>query len=499
MTNSRQNFEITDDQLALEFIEDIFLDSISYEDHQKILELINTQNVAELKIFLKKFDFNIFDSIAKDNLINPIFYAIDNEKLQSIKALIEFFGVDEFLKQKFGSKKLNPIFYTLNKNKSNVMAVLLPYIDQQTLLNMSDISGKKLLYRAFAISRQHIFFEDQSNIKLILKKICGDDGMLDIKLSQLALFYEVYSFLRLGYTKNSYPEFSSLFYQSKKNLEELLTSKESKIFKEVYQKVIDHLDTTLPIKTYTQDQENLYIYSSELLYHESYFVFHVNQENNQIVAVSYIDGNTISPARIIQDLELCFAITKFNLPRAVNFESQDQLNQITGNFLVNYTKKILPKAFYKNFKTGNIEFCGQKFSDCIQEQSLPIRPQKRGNCVLKSSKALQRFLVSKLDPQISFEFPIPQGKQDGRKLFKAYKKELKDVAVDLLEDLSKTLRKDDIFENFLLDEKARLMQQIEEKTSLKQVQSLKRKERMQSKIKSFTPLSPQASLSCVIS
>ncbi|GDX36330.1 hypothetical protein LBMAG18_08410 [Alphaproteobacteria bacterium] len=100
MTNSRQNFEITDDQLALEFIEDIFLDSISYEDHQKILELINTQNVAELKIFLKKFDFNIFDSIAKDNLINPIFYAIDNEKLQSIKALIEFFGVDEFLKQK---------------------------------------------------------------------------------------------------------------------------------------------------------------------------------------------------------------------------------------------------------------------------------------------------------------------------------------------------------------------------------------------------------------
>ena len=499
MTNSRQNFEITDDQLALEFIEDIFLDSISYEDHQKILELINTQNVAELKIFLKKFDFNIFDSIAKDNLINPIFYAIDNEKLQSIKALIEFFGVDEFLKQKFGSKKLNPIFYTLNKNKSNVMAVLLPYIDQQTLLNMSDISGEKLLYGAFAISRQHIFFEDQSNIKLILKKICGDDGMLDIKLSQLALFYEVYSFLRLGYTKNSYPEFSSLFYQSKKNLEELLTSKESKIFKEVNDKIITHSDSAIPIKAGKQDQENLYIYSSKLENHSSYFVIHANQQNNKILAISYVDGNLTSSTNRVGDLDLCNGVIKYNLPKPVSFESQDQFTQIIDNFIANASKNKIIKFFYRTLASGNIEFCGQKFADCTQEQSLPIRPQKRGNCVLKSSKALQRFLVSKLDPQISFEFPIPQGKQDGRKLFKAYKKELKDVAVDLLEDLSKTLRKDDIFENFLLDEKARLMQQIEEKTSLKQVQSLKRKERMQSKIKSFTPLSPQASLSCVIS
>lgn len=76
--------------------------------------------------------------------------------------------------------------------------------------------------------------------------------------------------------------------------------------------------------------------------------------------------------------------------------------------------------------------------------------------------------------------------QDG----KAIKKELKDVAVDLLEDLSKTLRKDDIFENFLLDEKARLMQQIEEKTSLKSAQSLTRKERLI--FKSLKPLSSKA-------
>lgn len=495
MTNSRQNIEITDDQLALEFIQDIFLDSISYEDHKKILELIDTQNVTELKIFLKKFDFNIFDSIAKDNLINPIFYAIDNEKLQSIKALIEFFGVDEFLKQKFGSKKINPIFYTLNKNKSNVMAVMLPFVDQQTLLNMTDISDEKLLYRAFAISGQRIFFEDQSNIKLILKKIC-DDGMLDKKLSQLALFYEVYSFLRLGYTKNSYPEFSSLFYQSKKNLEELLTSKESKIFKEVNDKIITHSDSAIPIKAVKQDQENLYIYSSKLENHSSYFVIHANQQNNKILAISYVDGNLTSSTNRVGDLDLCYGVIKYNLPTAVSFESQDQFTQIIDNFIANASKNKKTNFFYRTLASGNIDFCGQKLSDCTQEQSLPIRPQKRGNCVSKSTKILQRFLSTQLDPQISFEFPIPQGKQDGRKLFKAYKKELKDVAVDLLEDLCKKLRKDDIFENFLLDEKARLMQQIEEKTSLKQVQSLKRKET--SILKSLKPLSSKAQSSCVI-
>jgi len=504
MTNSRSSLELSDDQLASDFIDDIFSDSLKSEDHQKILELIQSENVIELKIFLKKFDFNILDSIAKDNLTNPIFYAIDNDKLQSIKALIEFFGVDEFFKQKFGPDKLNPIFYSQAIHKHNAMRVLIQSIDQQTTLEMNDSHGDNLLILAFRNFQRYEFSDPykryaQHNLELILKKICGDDAMLDIKLSQLAQFYESYSYLRLGYTENSYPEIPKLYFQNKKNLEDLGLSSQVKIFKEVNDKIITHRNAPLPIKAGDQDQENLYIYSSKLKNHSSYFVIHANQQNNKILAISYVDGNSTSSANMVSDLDLCYGVIKFNLPTAVSFESQDQLTDIVDNFIANASKNKMTIIFYKNLARGNIEFCNQKFSDCIQEQSLPIRPQKRGNCILKSNKVLQRFLITKLDPQISFEYPVLEGKKDGRKLFKTYKKELKDNAIAMLEDLSQTFSKDNIFENLLLNEKAKLMKRIEEKTSIKQVQSLKRKERLQSKIKSLTPLSSKSSLSCVIS
>lgn len=480
--------------------------SLTYQDAINFMKFVEDDNVSSLKEIIKKYGENFTKPVSYKGQYDPIFYSIYHEKILSLSLLIEVYGKDRFLRQQdyknflspiffsiFHDKtlaldlmikslgceevldlqnpqdKLTPIFFALMNSSKDSFKVLLNYYDPKNLITLCDIDDENLIF--FALKKFNDFIysiekkkASRENLELLLKKVFGDDIDIEKKLSKLQEFYRSYCYLRLGYTFRDFPLEEYVLLNTRKELEELSISRESKIYKEISKKIIEHLDTVKPLKIDGKNPENLYIFLSNLRDHSSYFIFHTNPENNKILALSYVDGNDLMPeTRFSVERKLIYGINKFILDQPVDFHGDEQLNAIIDEFIAKSSYKQIAKIFLNNLASGDIKFFDQKLVGCRQEYSIRIVEQSRGNCVLKSNKILQRYLASKLYPKMSFETQTPEDKEDGRELFKSYKKELRDIAIAELEELSKTLNPNDEFESFLLREKEILLFNVNKK------------------------------------
>ena len=403
------------------------------------------------------------------DILNPVLYAIYYDKYEVIELIAKFCEDDKFLLQKYGKEELKPIFFAFLNNKKEIIKNLLEKFDKRLLLDMTDKDNTNLVIYS---SDLYLSYDDSDSkkiiakecLELLLKKIFGEKISVDKKISQLMELNLRSIYLRTGYTNKFFAISKNNFDKSKHYLEKFLTLEKIQIFKEVSEIISQHLNSFLPIQDQS-NKENLYLYSSELALHSSYFIFHTNQENNKVLAITYLDGNWVMLSRFFdRKKNLINAITRFNL-KPVLFRDMDSFNRIIKDFIEKSSKQKSVRGFFNDIKMGNIKFCQQKLNECKQDNALIISHQKRGNCIIKSDKILQRYLASKLYPKMSFETQTPEGKEDGRKLFKNYKNELRDIAIAKLDEFSKTLNPKDEFESFLLREKEILLLNVNEKIS----------------------------------
>lgn len=480
--------------------------SLTYQDAINFMKFIEDDNVSSLKEIIKKYGENFIKLVSYKGQYDPIFYSIYHEKILSLSLLIEVYGKDKFLQQQdyknflspiffsilhnktlaldlmiksFGYEevldsqnpqdKLTPIFFALMNSSKDSFKLLLNYYDPKNLITLSDLDDENLII--FALKKFNDYADSnpkkkvsRENLELLLKTIFGDDIDIEKKLSKLQEFYRSYCYLRLGYTFKDFPVEEYALLKIRNELEELSIFRESKIFKEISKKIIEHIDTVKPLKIEGKNPENLYIFLSNLDDHSSYFIFHANPENNKILALSYIDGNDLMPETTLSvEKKLIYGVNKFILDQPVDFYGNEQFKAIIDEFITESSYRQVAKNFLVNLASGDVKFFNQKLIECKQESSIRIVEQDRGNCVLKSNKILQRYLASKLYPKMSFETQTPEGKEDGKELFKTYKNELRDIAIAKLEEFSKTLDPKDEFESFLLREKEILLLNVNKK------------------------------------
>jgi hypothetical protein len=412
---------------------------------------------------------------------NPIFFAIIEDQPKSLQSMLQMLDQKTIFEQEYYETLENPIFFAVSNFSSRSLDVLLNFFDKDALASLKNKFDEDLILvglKKYFKEKNHNLKAQfaKENLQLLLTKILGDDIDLDRKILDLLTFYRNYCYLILGYSSKTFMLGRKQFISSLEYLEKNLQSVEGLIFKKANLLIKSHLNQILPIEISSDNPENLYIFFSKLINHYSYFVFHVNHENNRIIAISYLDGNKIQESQTLKHSpDLIFTVTKFILDHPIDFERLEKLKEIIEEFILNSSRDKFSLDFYDNFLKGNIEFCGQKLIALKQQNLLIASQQKRGNCVYKSHKILQRYLVGLTNPDYSFEIPTPANKNSIQKSFKIYKKSLKNIAVKNLNKMASNLDQSDVCDRYLLEKKQQILIKVRDKAVSKSIQSLKRK------------------------
>jgi hypothetical protein len=154
------------------------------------------------------------------------------------------------------------------------------------------------------------------------------------------------------------------------------------------------------------DNEKMFIFSSNLKQHKSFFIFHVNK-NNQLTSISYCDGHSVSEERKIKGSETHInGVTTFHLKAPIEYN-----NDFAQNFIEENTQNKSTEYFCQKFK--NQEIKGADIDYSRTTHSIPTKIQKRGNCALKRTSVVVREIFKKLYPAKEFGFDEKTKKPTG--------------------------------------------------------------------------------------
>jgi len=198
-------------------------------------------------------------------------------------------------------------------------------------------------------------------------------------------------------------------------------------FKKIYQDLFKNVDKNQPINL--KNDEKMYIFSSNLKGHESFFIFHVNEDKN-LTSISYCDGNEIDAERKIKDSATHIkGVTTFKLKTSIGYD-----NDFAKNFIKENTKDKSPEAFYDKFRQKEIIFQGNRIEFSEITHSIPTKAQKRGNCVFKSPSLVARYILEAIDPTMKFGFDMASKKPTGNG-YGEYKEFKDDLAKKTMESI----------------------------------------------------------------
>jgi len=187
-------------------------------------------------------------------------------------------------------------------------------------------------------------------------------------------------------------------------------------FDNVYKDLFQRVDKNIPVEL--ADESKMYIFSSNLKEHVSFFIFHTDA-NNKLESISYCDGNyvDIESQKITNSSTHIKGITTFHLKDTIDYSEY-----FAKEFIDQNSKGKSMLDLYNKFKKSKISGVAIDFS--ITTHSIPTKIQKRGNCGFKSTSLLARFIIEKKDPRMNFDYdektqkPIGAG-YDEYKKFKA--------------------------------------------------------------------------------
>ena len=193
----------------------------------------------------------------------------------------------------------------------------------------------------------------------------------------------------------------------------------------------------------------MYIFSSNLKEHVSFFIFHTDA-NNKLKSISYCDGNyaDIESQKIKNSSTHIKGITTFHLKDAIDYSESFAKEFIDQN---SEGKSIFD--LYDKFKKSEISGVAIDFSKTTH--SIPTKIQKRGNCGFKSTSLLARFILKEKDPRMNFDYdekkqkPIGAGHDEYKKFKTNLIKKSLDSVSKLKEKISTKL---DSFSRYLKNE-----------------------------------------------
>ncbi len=141
----------------------------------------------------------------------------------------------------------------------------------------------------------------------------------------------------------------------------------------------------------------------KLINHAAYFISEENSAK-QITKLSYVEPNGSKGSDGNNYGVFSFDVEANKLEDISNFINKD--------FKLGFGKKQILEELTKTL--GDPEY------------SIPMQPQKRGNCVFKSQNLLIRELLRRMDPEMQFQKNKETGKIEGRgyQVYKEYKKRL---------------------------------------------------------------------------
>jgi hypothetical protein len=193
----------------------------------------------------------------------------------------------------------------------------------------------------------------------------------------------------------------------------------------------------------------MYIFSSNLKEHVSFFIFHTDA-NNKLKSISYCDGNYahIESQKITNSSTHIRGITTFHLKDAIDYSEE-----FAKEFIDTNSKSKSMLVLYDKFEKSEIS--GVKIDFNKTTHSIPTKIQKRGNCGFKSTSLLARFILEKKDSKMNFDYdkktqkPIGAGYDE----YKKFKTDLIKKSLDFVSKLKEKIsKKSDLFSKYLKEE-----------------------------------------------
>jgi hypothetical protein len=352
------------------------------------------------------------ETTTKEDEISDIFFAIFSNNKELLKDLIK--EDPEVLEQE-DKNHLKPVFFAILNGNLEALKIIIEA--NPKVLEQEDEDKNFPIIKAIEYFDTCNSEENKNILKTIFKEQFGED-LTDIKIENLSKFVRALYFLNLIYSESGQNTDDIHF---KKIISSVLPKQEGEQSEldnnliEIYKKisaeeipVISFLD-----KKNTSKKINFYIYLSRIEDHSSYFIFHVDTEDEsasegKLTAISYCDGNQT-----------------FNMAKELRF-SNDYINGVTTYKLRNpmdFAEKIAINLVEKNAKnkdsSADQEISGIDYSTITY--SIPIKEQERGNCALKSFNVLLRFILEQEKGERLFDFDTETLKPSGEGHY-AYKK-----------------------------------------------------------------------------
>lgn len=335
-----------------------------------------------------------------------------------------------------------------------------------SLLNQNFAGGEDLISLATKTSLSSTQNDDKTKSIRILRKILqekfkGFPQQAEIDLE--TLFLNKVLLEQLYAEKNTDVDFE-IFKKAVLKTPDKSSSDNSfnKIYKQIFESINEAKedDQKKPIKD--ADNNSMFIYSSGLINHQSYFIFHVDAQN-KLTSISHCDGSSTENSKIKGSSTHIYGVTTFALENPVEYSSkfaQEFINENTKDKSIDeFNKKLENNAISK----AKIDYTKTTYS-------IPTKAQKGENYTSKNTSILARFVANKKDPKMTFELDskTKKPKGDGHNEYKKFKENLiKEASKSTLELQEETSKKSDNFSEYLKKEIKKTLDEAEKNNKRK--------------------------------
>ena len=365
---------------------------------------------------------------------SEIFSAIRSGNTRKVRKMIR--NDPSVLEQKDSTGK-TPIFYAIHYRNPKIIRGIIK--ENRAVLNQANKDGLTPISLATSILYRSQQPKDRKNkesrILKIISKQQFKEKINEEDQADLKELFLIKSLLRGIYSKEGRGSKLNIL----KNTFDVLTpenaldeTKPENSFDNIYKELFEKVDNNKPIKS--NDDEKMFIFSSNLKPHQSFFIFHVN-EDNKLTSISYCDGHSVDERRRIKGSETHInGVTTFHLEAPIEYR-----DNFAQNFIEKNSKNKSTEDFRLKFKNQEIEGVDIDYSKTTH--SIPTKIQGRGNCVFKSTSLLARFISGKINPDMNFDFDIDTQKPTGTGYdeYKKFKDDLTIKATDFLMNLKEKI------------------------------------------------------------
>ena len=423
----------------------------SQQELHSIFSAIALGSIKEVKEIIKK-DPSVLRK-TNSNGYTPIFSAIRSRKPEAVKNII---NENPLVLEQIDEYGYTPIFYAIRFNNLEIFEAIIK--EDRSVLNQKDQDGDVPIFLAIIRKNPEIVEMIIKENPLFLKQIdkngntpislatsisCSSSQHKKTKKSEVLKiilqnqFQENITedaqgdleefFLQKSLLKGLYSEEDAPFkLNALKKAFDKITPENT--FKETYQELFEKVNKNQPIAS--KNDENMYIFKSNLKSHSSFFIFHVNKAD-ELTSISYCDGHAIDEGRKIKDSATHInGVTTFHLKTPIEYD-----NDFAKNFIKENTEDKSIEVFYDKFRKKEIIVQGEKINCSNITHSIPTKAQIRGNCAFKGPSVAVRFISHQQNPETmdyGFDEKTKKPTGNGHYEYKKFKDDLTKNALDFI-------------------------------------------------------------------